>query len=42
LIETNLSSVLIASVTPKTVAKGETLKQQQERLVNEIIDSHRR
>ncbi|HUD48975.1 MAG TPA: CvpA family protein [Candidatus Baltobacteraceae bacterium] len=42
LIETNLHSVMIASVTPKPEVKTETLKQQQERLVNEIIDSHRR
>jgi len=38
LIETNLNLVLIASVVPKAPApKVETLKQQQERLVNEIL-----
>jgi hypothetical protein len=39
-IETNLSPVLIATVTPKAgPAKGiETLKQQQERMVNEILE----
>jgi uncharacterized membrane protein required for colicin V production len=42
LIESNLNTVLITSVAPKPVAKGETLKQQQERLVNEILEGRKK
>jgi hypothetical protein len=42
LIETNLTPVLIVSTTVKAPAKVETLKQQQERLVNEILDGKKK
>ena len=37
MIETNLDPILIATVTPKPPVATESLKQQQERLLNEII-----
>jgi uncharacterized membrane protein required for colicin V production len=41
-IETNLNSFLIASVASKPVVKVESLKQQQERMINEIIEGHKK
>jgi uncharacterized membrane protein required for colicin V production len=39
LIETNLNSIMIATVAAKAgPVRGETLKQQQERMVNEILE----
>jgi uncharacterized membrane protein required for colicin V production len=38
LIETNLSSVLIATALPKPAGKSVSLKQQQEQLINDILD----
>jgi uncharacterized membrane protein required for colicin V production len=42
LVEANLNPVLIATVTGPGAVKGENLKQQQERMVNEILDSHKK